>query len=138
MATGPETAGLLCNQLVAQRTPQPWVLVPLDFHRHVEFTIKNADVGPLAVGVLNLRLGDDSGGEFFPQVREQGVPAVLLDFGRFRTSVCSLIPILSPIVGVATADPVGKRVQLINQQSGQISGVGRSAVAEGWKQLPIW
>ena len=56
---------------------------------------------------------------------------MLLDFGRFRTSVCSLIPILPPIVGVATADPVGKGIQLIHQQSGQISGIGRRLIAEG-------
>ena len=51
VATGVVIAGVFCDQLVAQSTPELPMPIPLYCHRHVECPLRNTDVRAPVVGV---------------------------------------------------------------------------------------
>ena len=51
-------------------------------------------------------------------------------------AVGALIPVLAPIVGVASADPLSEAAETVHQQSGEVTSVGRPFITEGLSNLP--
>ncbi len=134
-SAGDRAADITFDELVAQGTPELWVLAPLDFHGDSVFPVRHTDVGALVVGELNFRLGNDAGRKFVLQAREQGIPTVVLNFGRFGTAMGTFIPVLAPVLGTARQDLIGEFLQSVDHQSSQVRSVGRSCVVKSLTDL---